>query len=161
MVTIDGDEIDDYYDAADVAMAQSERASSGKGGVTMKIRPIAGGSGLYIPDFLNKGSGMTIIRNADNSCGLHCLVVGVATDVKRCNLMKPARASRLNKEVEALDTSIGHAISDPMSLADFDEFVDTIPDHKIVLLIKDLKALLSLTKRTFGYKILRSSSFLR
>ena len=52
----------EFSEAAEGYAGQSGSVSCGKGNETLKIRPAAGGSGLFIPDFLNKGSGVTIIK---------------------------------------------------------------------------------------------------
>ena len=118
-------------------MVQSDHDVAGDGYVTVKIRPVSGGSGgLFVPDFLTKGYGVTIIRNEDNSCGLRCLVLGVVPDVKRRNLLKKAREGQLTKEVDKLAAEIGQDPTDPMTFTDFDKFTAKYPDYQVVFLSK-------------------------
>ena len=135
MGTIDA--LERYYAGMEDGLSQSERAFARAGTATVKVRPTSGGSGgLFVPDFLTKGYGVTIIRNEDNSCGLRCLVLGMAPDVKRRNLLKKARASQLTTEVLKLSREIDQEPSDAMSFTDFDKFTAKHPDYQIVFLSK-------------------------
>jgi hypothetical protein len=79
---------------------------------------------------------MTLIINEDNSCGLSCLVLGTCTDVKPRNLLKKARASQLDKEVEKLAIGIGHSSMDRMEFTDFEKFIAKNPDYQVVFFTK-------------------------
>jgi hypothetical protein len=122
----------EYLEQSLVALMRGSTVSVG-----ISVRPFSGGSSLHVPDFLKKGYGVTVILNEDNSCGLRCLVLAMCTDVKRRNLLKAARASQLNKEVEALALSIGQSTQDQMDFTDFDKkFIYMYPQYQVVFLSK-------------------------